>query len=71
MGQDGSMAVGIMGKIARIAGGFPKGFTEHAKDLVAEAEKLGTAAAKNDRALASAAIRAIHQTCRDCHAEFR
>ena len=55
----------------RIAGGFPKGFTEHAKDLVAEAEKLATAHSKNDRALASSALRAIHQTCRDCHAEFR
>lgn len=55
----------------RIAGGFPKGFTEHAKDLAAEAEKLGAAAEKKDRAAASAALRAIHQTCRDCHAEFR
>lgn len=55
----------------RIAGGFPAGFLENAKDLVAGAEKLELAAKRNDRALASAAIRGIHQTCRDCHSEFR
>jgi len=55
----------------RIAGGFPAEFTEQAKDLVVGADKLADAHKRNDRAAASLAIKAIHQTCRDCHSQFR
>jgi len=64
-------ATGTALQDARIAHGFAKGFVDHAKDLAAGGDKLRVAAEKKDRAAASAAIREIHQTCRDCHSEFR
>ncbi len=64
-------ATGTALQNARIANGFPKEFVEQAKDLVGGADKLADAKKRNDRGAASAAIREIHQTCRDCHAQFR
>jgi hypothetical protein len=55
----------------RISGGFPAEFVEQAKDLVVGADKLADAHKRNDRAAASLAIKEIHQTCRDCHSQFR
>ena len=55
----------------RIAGGFPAEFKEQANDLGVGADKLADAKKRNDRAAASLAIKEIHQTCRDCHAQFR
>ena len=71
--QDAAMmkATGMALQNPRIAGGFPAEFLEQAKDLVVGADKLADAKKRNDRAAASLAIKEIHQTCRDCHAQFR
>jgi cytochrome c556 len=58
---------------ARIRKDFSRGpaFDQLAGTLAEHAAELGQAAAARDAAKASAALAALRQTCRTCHAKFR
>ena len=55
----------------KFAAGRPPGFATFAGQLNGQAADLSAAAQAQDAAKTSAALRAMKETCRGCHKEFR